>query len=52
MAYVNFDGAKALKVTEADYSNRPLDEAFLKEFCSEAMEGIEVLLEWIQVSDT
>ena len=52
MAYVNFDGAKALKVAEADYSNRPLDEAFLKRCCEEAMEGIEVLLEWIQVSDT
>lgn len=52
MAYVNFDGAKALKVARESYSNQSLDDAFLYKCCGEAMEGIEVLLEWIQVSDT
>lgn len=46
MAYVNFDGAQALEVAQRDYSNRPLDVAFLQRCCADALEGIEALVKW------
>lgn len=48
MAYVNFDGKKALKAARKKYADKPLDAAFLRKYCSETMEGIEVLVDWLK----
>ncbi|MFK7908027.1 MAG: pyridoxal phosphate-dependent aminotransferase [Chitinophagales bacterium] len=48
MAYVNFDGKKALKVARKEYADKPLDDDFLKKCCGETMEGIDVLVNWLK----
>ena len=48
MAYINFDGEKALEVVHREYENKALDAVFLAECCSDTMEGIDVLVEWLK----
>ena len=45
LSYVNFDGAKALK---AYNEGATVDEGFLKDHCPDAVEGIQVLIKWVQ----
>lgn len=43
LSYVNFDGGVAL---EAFNEGVTVDENFLKKYCSDTIEGIQVLVEW------
>jgi len=46
LSYVSFDGEKALKgITEG--VTRGLEQSFLKQFCEDTLEGVEILLAWL-----
>ena len=46
LAYVNFDGGKALRAaTEIDRA-QPLDEAFLNQHCGDTVDAIAALCDW------
>ena len=47
IAYVNFDGGMAIKISQENYGNRNLDEAFLKIYCPNVVEAIEKMKVWI-----
>ncbi len=47
LAYVNFDGRKALQAAAAIPSDASLPESFLRKYCGEAMTGIELMCEWL-----
>jgi len=51
MAYVNFDGAKALKSSEKTPWDRVLDDAFLEQNCPLVMTGIRKLIHWLSSLD-
>ena len=46
LAYVNFDGARAITASEAIAKDRTLDEAFLRAWCPETVEAIEHICDW------
>ncbi|OJJ17145.1 aspartate aminotransferase [marine bacterium AO1-C] len=48
MAYVNFDGDKALKVSEQISWDQSLDEAFLEQNCPMVTTGIQKLIQWLE----
>ena len=45
LAYVNFDGARALDA--AGREPDPLDEAFLRKHCAPAMDALDAMAEWL-----
>jgi aspartate aminotransferase len=47
IAYVDFDGARALAAAEVLPKDRPLDEAFLQTYCVQVVTAIERLCEWL-----
>ncbi len=47
IAYVDFDGARALLAAESIPLESELDEAFLREYCQPTMDGIDLLCEWL-----
>lgn len=47
MAYVNFDGAQALKASEKIPLDQSLDEAFLDQNCLMVTKGIRRMIDWI-----
>jgi aspartate aminotransferase len=48
LAYVDFDGARALAAAEQYPASQPLDEAFLKTYCGTMLEAIELLCGWFE----
>ena len=46
LAYVNFDGAQALKAVGDIPSEMPLDDGFLRAHCGEVLMAIDRLCEW------
>ncbi len=46
LAYVNFDGAQALKAVGDIPSEMPLDDGFLRAHCGEVLTAIDRLCEW------
>ena len=48
IAYVDFDGAKALAAAEAIPPHKGIDELFLQTHCSHLLEGISKLCGWIK----
>ena len=48
LAYVDFDGARALVAARAVRAAEPLGEAFLREHCAPVMEAVDVLCEWLE----
>ncbi len=48
IAYVNFDGAKALSASETIPIDKPLTEEFLRDFCHGTISAIEKMAEWIK----
>ena len=49
LAYVDFDGAKALRAAEWYCENDELDPYFLESYCGNVMEGINRLCGWFAV---
>jgi aspartate aminotransferase len=47
IAYVNFDGAQALRQAAAYDHRGEVDEAFLRRYCGPVLEGIDRLAEWL-----
>lgn len=48
LAYVDFDGVKALAMSESIPLHQPLDESFLDAWCGPTVEGIETLAAWVE----
>ncbi|OGS35929.1 MAG: aspartate aminotransferase [Elusimicrobia bacterium RIFOXYB2_FULL_49_7] len=47
LAYVNFDGAEALAGVSQIPSNKPLGKDFLETYCSNCLQGVRSLCEWL-----
>jgi aspartate aminotransferase len=50
LAYVDFDGGKALAASQAIGLDRDLDETFVDEYCGNVVEAVERLCEWATAS--
>ncbi|UCE02310.1 MAG: aminotransferase class I/II-fold pyridoxal phosphate-dependent enzyme [Candidatus Latescibacterota bacterium] len=48
IAYVDFDGARALAAAEVLPQDRPLDESFLQTYCVQVIQAIDRLCDWLQ----
>lgn len=46
LSYVDFDGEAALELSR-QYGERPLDAAFVKQVAGKMLEGIDVMVEWL-----
>ncbi len=47
LAYVDFDGARALEAVAVIPREQPLDETFLKRHCGNVVQAIETVCEWV-----
>lgn len=47
LAYVNFDGARAITASEAIAKDQSLDDIFLKTWCPNTVKAIDRLCEWV-----
>ena len=47
LAYVNFDGARALAGAEVLPKNEPVDEEFLRTYCANVMTATERIADWL-----
>jgi aspartate aminotransferase len=47
LAYVDFDGARALAALEADRDLSPKDERFLREYTGKNLEAVDRLVAWL-----
>ncbi len=50
LAFVDFDGARALAAAEVQPKDRPLDEAFLRTYCVQVVTAVERLCAWLNES--
>ena len=50
LSYVDFDGARALYGADSIPLEKPLDEAFLHQYCGGVMEAIDRICEWVKPS--
>ena len=48
LAFVNFDGSKALKALEGQSQQSLPDETFLKTCCGDTLTAVKILSDWIQ----
>lgn len=48
MAYVSFDGEKALNASKSIPESEILEEAFLEKYCTQVTTGIRKLTDWLQ----
>jgi aspartate aminotransferase len=48
IAYVDFDGARALAAARAVAIGQDLDEAFLRNYCGPTMDGVDRIRKWIE----
>ena len=46
IAYVNFDGARALAMAQLTPADKPLDEEFLRNCCSGVLRAIDLICDW------
>jgi aspartate aminotransferase len=47
LAYVNFDGARALAAAETIPLERPIERVFLERYCAPTLEAVEHLCTWL-----
>lgn len=47
MAFVDFDGARALAAVEQIASEEKLDETFLREYCGKVLMAIDLMTDWL-----
>lgn len=50
MAFVDFDGARALAAVEQMPGDQEIDETFLREYCSRVLTAIDLIKEWLTVT--
>jgi aspartate aminotransferase len=50
LAYVNFEGARALVAAESRAADKRLDEVFLREVCANTVRAIEILADWARAA--
>jgi aspartate aminotransferase len=48
MAYVDFDGARALSMAKTTPLNQPLDPDFNKYYCARVIEGVTAMANWLK----
>ena len=48
IAYVDFDGSRALAASQAIPLDRELDERFLQSYCKPTLEGVDLICDWIR----
>ena len=48
IAYVDFDGARALVASEAVPLRRPLDDQFLEAHCADMLSAVDRIVEWLE----
>ena len=48
LAYVDFDGARALAAAETISPEDPLTEEFTKTYCSHMLEGTNKIVDWLK----
>ena len=48
LAYVDFDGTRALEAAEHIPQHRPLNGEFLTQFCRNTLEGVQKICDWLQ----
>ena len=48
LAYVDFDGARALAAAEQLAPGTPIDEEFLRAYCDPVVTAIDRLCEWLR----
>lgn len=46
LAYVDFDGARALAAAEATPIDMPLEESFLRDYCGTVVQAIDLIGDW------
>lgn len=51
LAYVDFDGARALVACENEYAGRDFDDSFLELYCPNVVMAIAALSEWLKSPD-
>jgi aspartate aminotransferase len=47
LAYVDFDGARALTAAQQNAPDRQLERSFVETYCHSCIEGVEKLCEWL-----
>ncbi len=47
LAYVNFDGVRALQAVMARPADQPVDDRFLQQYCPEPLEAVQRLCDWL-----
>lgn len=48
IAYVDFDGARALDASHEVPSDKELDQAFVDQYCAPSVEAVELISRWLQ----
>lgn len=48
MAFVDFDGARALAAAEVLPRDTPLDQGFLQSYCSNILTAVDLICEWLK----
>jgi aspartate aminotransferase len=48
LAFVDFDGARALAAAEQVAADQPLGEDFLNQYCEKVLEAIQRLCDWLE----
>lgn len=48
MAFVDFDGARALAAAELMSAEKSIDETFLREYCGKVLTAIDLMTDWIK----
>ncbi len=48
LSYVDFDGEKALSLTQTTYQSKNIDEAFIKACCGDMLEAFSHIRSWLQ----
>jgi len=47
LAYVDFDGARALAAVKTIPLHKPLPDDFINVYCAKVLEGVDALTEWV-----
>ena len=48
LAYVDFDGAKALVACDTEYADKELDKNFIEAYCPNVASAMKAISDWIQ----
>lgn len=48
LAYVDFDGQKVMEAVEKHYTDKKLNENFIREYCPNIWDGIQRIIDWLE----